>query len=428
MKNSILRSIILFWIAMSPWILYGQKSDSLALYLQEAMSNNPQLKADLNAYKSALQQLPQAGAYPDPELEIGFYIKPMSVLSGKQIANFTLMQMFPWFGTKKAASREASEMARMKYQNYRQTLNNLLFSVKSEWYALSLMQDQYHTILANLDLLSRIERLATTQYSDGSSPLSDVLRIQLEKKELTNMLDNQLAMIESAQASFNALLARDTERRVILPDTLAIEYLQPELKVLFDSIIQYNPMLEMYRAQLRAETAKGDMIRRMSYPMFGIGLQYGLVGKRKNDMYLMKDMNGMDMYMPMVKLTLPLYRNKYRAQIRQNEIDKTVTQLTLSNIENELKAELTGLGKQLDNALRSVRLYTEQYTLTLNIMQLMIQEFSVGKSSLSDLLQVERQLLDYRLKKGASISSYNTVIAQIQKLISKQANGYENAQ
>ena len=77
--------------------------DSLSHYLEQAARSNPQVNADFMLYKASLEKIPQAGAFADPELEIGFFVKPMETLMGKQIADFTLMQMFPWFGTRKAA-------------------------------------------------------------------------------------------------------------------------------------------------------------------------------------------------------------------------------------------------------------------------------------------------------------------------------------
>ena len=55
----------------------------------------------------------------------------------------------------------------------------------------------------------------------------------------------------------------------------------------------------------------------MSYPMIGIGLQYSLINKMDHPIG-MADMNGKDMVMPMVKISLPLFRRKYNAQQRES--------------------------------------------------------------------------------------------------------------
>ena len=84
---------------------------------------------------------------------------------GKQIADFTLMQMFPWFGTRKAARSEASEMARMAYEQFRDTRNNLWYEVKAQWYQLSSLNEQYHITEANIRLLYQLEQLALNRFS-----------------------------------------------------------------------------------------------------------------------------------------------------------------------------------------------------------------------------------------------------------------------
>ena len=96
MRYKRIRSIIMAGVLGMLNILfaYSQPADSLGYYLELAARNNPQINADFSLYKASLEKVSQAGAYPDPELEIGFFLKPMEILSGKQIAEINLMQMF----------------------------------------------------------------------------------------------------------------------------------------------------------------------------------------------------------------------------------------------------------------------------------------------------------------------------------------------
>ena len=146
-----------------------QPVDSLPVYLEQAARNNPQVNADFMLYKASLEKIPQAGAFSDPELEIGLFIKPMETLMGKQVADFTLMQMFPWFGTRKAARGEASEMARMAYEQFRDTRNNLWYEVKAQWYQLCNLNEQYRTMKTNIHLLRQLEQLALNRFSASSA-------------------------------------------------------------------------------------------------------------------------------------------------------------------------------------------------------------------------------------------------------------------
>ena len=467
----------------------SQQADSLAWYLETAARNNPLVNSNFALYKASLEKIPQAGAYEDPELDIGVFVKPMETLSGKQIADFTLMQMFPWFGTRKAARNEATEMSRMAYEQFREARNNLFYEVKSQWYQLCNLNEQYKNTQANLALLEQLEKLALNRYSapsanapastitpitgnavtppasNGSSmdnmggmgsgtqaapqgspagnssmqemasgpmgssmgtgsssgTMSDVLRIQIEKAELQNNLELIVSNRTAAEARFNALLNRRQDMRVAVPDSLRQLHFLIDDQAMTDSIIIANPMLSMLEAEANAYRAKAEMDKKMSYPMFGIGLQYSLVGKSNNSM-VMDNMNGMDMVMPMFKISIPIFRKKYQAQQKESRHYRQASELKYENTLNQLQSEYQTVKQQLADASRKIALYQKQQELSLSTWQLIVREFSAGTTSLTDVIQVERQLLDYRLKKSEAIAEYNTRIAGMEKLVATSIN------
>ena len=104
MKNNIKIQLILTGIALLLGVSsgYAQQADSLAFYLETAARNNPLVNSNFALYKASLEKIPQAGAYSDPELDIGFFVKPMETLGGKQIADFTLLVRHPKSGTQRS--------------------------------------------------------------------------------------------------------------------------------------------------------------------------------------------------------------------------------------------------------------------------------------------------------------------------------------
>ncbi|WP_370860254.1 TolC family protein [Parabacteroides faecis] len=464
---------------------FPEQADSLSWYLETAARNNPLINSNFALYKASLEKIPQAGAYADPELDIGLFVKPMETLSGKQIADFTLMQMFPWFGTRKAARNEATEMSRMAYEQFREARNNLFYEVKSQWYQLCNLNEQYKNTQANLLLLEQLEKLALNRYSapsanaptptaalvatvvaappvatgnsmdnmggmgntsqtatqgipagnssmqsmgagsmgasNSSGSMSDVLRIQIEKAELQNNLEILASNRIAAEARFNALLNRKQDMRIAVPDSLEQLHFLIDDQAMTDSIITANPMLSMLEAEANAYRAKAVMDKKMSYPMFGIGLQYSLVGKSNNKM-VMDDMNGMDMFMPMFKISIPIFRKKYQAQQKESQHYRRASELKYENTLNELQSEYQTVKQQLADAARKIALYKKQQELSLSTWQLIVREFSAGTTSLTDVIQVERQLLDYGLKKSEAIAEYNTMVAGLEKLVATSIN------
>lgn len=462
-------------------------ADSLGFYLEQAARNNPSVSSDFMLYKASLERIPQAGAFPDPELEVGLFFKPMETLMGKQVADFTLMQMFPWFGSRKAARSEAAEMSRMAYEKFRDSRNTLWYEVKAQWYQLSNLNEQYKTTQANIALLRHLEQLALNRFSAppvqggtggvatpaavpaaGSKPeaagngmggmsgmgsaapsaggalssagslpasgggmsgmgggsmgtatggMSDVLRVQMERAELEAELENLSSARVTAEARFNALLNRPADMSVAVPDSLELRVFRMDGQALTDSIFSRNPMLTMIEAEAEAYRAKEKMDRRMSYPMIGVGLQYSLLNKMAHPVG-MADMNGKDMVMPMVKISLPVFRRKYNAQRQESLSNRRASELKRDDMQNLLQAEYAGVRQQLEDAGRKVDLYSRQYALSLSAWQLIVREFSAGRQSLTDVIQVERQMLDYKLRKSEAIAAYNTGVAAMEKLVS----------
>ena len=472
---------------MGPNPVMSQTPDSLNHYLEVAAKNNPGLNADFLAYKASLEKVPQAGAWPDPKLDIGFFLKPMDLVGGRQIADFTLMQMFPWFGTKKAAQTEATHMAKMAYAQFTETRDNLYLEVYTQWYVLSTLVEQLRNNRDNLQLLKQLEELALRKVSSpfsGSSSgytvpapspatkssvttsaggsmagmgsmggaaassgtsstsgmssgmgssggsmssgmgstapgMSDVLRVQLEMVEIENNIESILSEIAAEKAKFNALLNRPVDREVILPDSIVKVPFFFDEGVTMDEIENQNPMLDMLAEEELAYRAKGEMEQKMSYPMFGIGLQYMLIGESATapmDQGMEPEMTGMDMIMPMVSITLPIYRNKYKAEQRESRFLWQSAREKYNNTLNMLQSDLFKLKQQLDDAERKIALYQKQEQLARTTYQLVVQEYVSAKSDLTNVIQVQRQLLDYQLRTAEAIAEYNTRVASIRKL------------
>ena len=423
-------ALLVVLVLMGAHPVGAQTPDSLDHYLEMAAKNNPGLNADFLAYKASLEKVPQAGAWPDPQLDIGFFLKPMDIVGGRQIADFTLMQMFPWFGTKKVAQTEATHMAKMAYARFTETRDNLYLEVYTQWYILSTLVQQLHNNRDNLQLLKQLEELALRKVSSSSSgmssgmgstapSMSDVLRVQLEMAEIENNIESILSEIAAEKAKFNALLNRPADREVILPDSIAKVPFYFDEGVAMSEIENRNPMLDMLVEEEQAYRAKGEMDQKMSYPMFGIGLQYMLIGESATaqmEQGMEPEMTGMDMIMPMVSISIPLFRNKYKAQQRESRFLWQSAREKYDNTLNMLQSDLFRLKHQLDDAERKITLYRKQEQLARTTYQLVLQEFVSAKSDLTNVIQVQRQLLDYQLREAEAIAEYNTRVASIRKL------------
>lgn len=455
-------------------------SQSLDEYLKVAAENNPELKAYFNEYLASLEKVPQVGALPDPELTMGFFFQPMERFMGNQQADIQLMQMFPWFGMLKTQKDEASKMALAQYEVFQDAKYRLFYQVKNTWYQLYRLEEEIRITEENLEILKQYERLALIRFQSadigtgsgpsnmqqatsmnsgsstssassmggmsggmtsgtsgkssskggssmgtsssmngGGSGMSDVLRVRIQIKEL----ENTLALLEDSRlpikAEFNQLLNRDINEVVSIADSLSGSVVSWERQALLDSIMQNNPMLKMLDAEEEAYEAQKKMARLEGRPMLGAGVNYIPFSPRtENGM----PMGGNDMVMPMLRLTIPIYRKKYNALQKEAELKQLAVQQRRENTVNQLTTRWSTALRDLDDATRRTKLYREQTDLAGQTLNLLMTSYATDGRDFEEVLRVQQQLLDYQLKLITSIVDQHVTIAMLENLAATELN------
>ncbi len=477
METTAYKKTLITIFAVGSWIVASsqQYPDSLLRYLEIAAKNNPGVLQKLTEYQAALQKIPQVGSLSDPQLSLGVFLKPMELVSGNQVADIRLMQMFPWFGVLKYAKDEMSLMANAKFELFRDAKLQVFYDVQRTWYELYKIQKDISISEKNVEILKIIERLALVRFksapsessgttssnaaipsastqvtstgssgmqtmgsgqgnagsagsnqtsssmqtssmgsSSGSSGLADIYRIQIEAGDLENNIAFLKNQRNTIMAQFNTYLNRLVGSPVFTYENIAVDSLKLSLIAVSDSMLANNPMLGMLDYEKQSIEARKKMVTRMGYPMVGLGLNYSLISKSEMST---SPMNGKDMIMPMVTVTLPIYRKKYNAMINEAELLKTATSQNYQATSNSLQAEYYQAVQLYQDAQRRVKLYDNQYQLASKSLELMLKNFSTSSAGLTDVLRISQQTLDYELNQVEAVADFNTAIAWLKRLM-----------
>lgn len=414
----ILIALILSGIASSE-IRSQHLPDSLAVYLEIAARKNPGVQKARFEYQAALQKVPQAGSLPDPELSAGVFLKPMELMSGNQVADFQLMQMFPWFGVLRNAKDEMSLMANAKYELFRDAKAQVGYDVQKAWYELFKVREGIRISERNIEILKTIERLSLVKYKSAGSGLADLYRIQIEILGLEDNIASLKNQERTSVARFNSILDRDPALPVYV-DTIAGNYSVGFAETMdLDSLVADNPMLKMISYENQSLEARKKMISGMSYPMVGIGINYSLINKSPMSE---SAMNGSDMVMPMVTVTIPVYRKKYNAMKSETDLLRSSSGQSYRATANSLKVELFSAMLDYQDTSRRVKLYEGQRSLASRSLDLMLKDFSSSASSLTDVLRLRQQIYEYELNLIEANADLNIASAWITRLMASSTN------
>lgn len=153
--------------------------------------------------------------------------------------------------------------------------------------------------------------------------------------------------------------------------------------------------------------------------MVGLGLNYSLINK--NEMST-SAMNGKDMVMPMVLVTLPIYRKKYKAMQSEVMLQTKATEQGIKAAANSLQTSYYEAVQNYEDAKRRITLYSRQFQLSDQSLNITMRNFSVSGSGLPEVLRLRQQTLGYELKQVEAVADYNTAIARLKQLMAN--SGY----
>lgn len=388
-------------------------AQTLDEYLVIAAENNPGLKARFSEYEAALQKVNQVGSLPDPKLDFGYFISPIETRNGPQQAKIGVMQMFPWLGTLSAKEEVMANMAKAKYELFEGAKKELYYQVKELWYELYDIDQSIVIVNENLVILQSFESLATQKFETGSKRgMVDVLRIQMEIAELENKLLLLKDMLLVKKIAFNNMLNRDVSLSVELPKEQAVLAIYETKKQLNDSIKNGNNSLKSMAMKQQAFQSSEVAAKKMGLPMIGVGLNYFMIGK--SDMVVPN--SGRDALMPMVSLSIPIYRKRYNAQIKEAQLNGQAVAQKIENKQNMLNTMLEMSWVKYDDAQRRIDLYNNQNIKAKQALEIIVNSYANSGKDFEEILRIQRMMLKYDLEIIKAIKDNNIAISKIESL------------
>ncbi len=383
-------------------------------YLEEAGENNPGLQAAYREYYAALEKVPQAGSLPDPKVSFGYFISPVETRLGPQQFKVSLSQMFPWFGTLEAQKKAFAEKAQIQYQQFVNRRNELYRDVKIRWYELYKAHKALEITKENLDVLHSLKQITVNNYETGKTKMTDILRLDVNIREQENRLKDLEQKYVTTQAEFNLLLNKNEEAAIEVPSELSLDSFN---LVSYRDSIRNHPELSALMHKEKSLQHQYETAVKKGYPGISLALDYAVIGER-TDMQV--NNNGQDVIMPMIGISIPIYRKKYNAMKKEKELQLQAVQYGRQNRLNMLFSQYKNAEEKYMDAMRKVELYKQQTNETQRIYNLLKTSYSADGENFYELLKTRLMVLEYELKMEIAKADQNIAVAKLEYLTNKK--------
>ena len=377
------------------------------------VERNPAVEAARNAYEVARAQARQAGALPDPELELEFEEVPeLGSLSeyGERTIELSQRVEFPlkWWH-RLQAGRQHAEATRLAV--FEMTKLDITLQAKQAYDRITLQKSLLQHAQQDLDLAQNILRQADIRFEAGDVPQLDVMRASVEVGRATNRLTAAKNDLSVAKTSLNALLARPLQTPFALADSLVYRPVETHLDQLTAAALKQRPDLAGTELQLKALQSQQAAATAAYWPDLNVGLgrqQRHEGGGHEENSWKVR-----------FGIEIPLWafsRQRGERAEAKAEVAKVVAERDVVRYQVLLETEQAYL--DLNTAEEQVALFQDQILPEAErAFEVAGRSYDEGKLTYLELLEAQRTWIETQIEYAQVLFKYRAATAALERAI-----------
>lgn len=387
--------------------------------IEEALQNNPRVLRAFSDYQASRHRVPQATSLPDPTVSFTQFARSIETRVGSQQRMVGISQTIPGLGKRTAGGQLASKVAGISDRLYDGVRSDVVLRVKQAYYDLGFLDRALAANRLYEELLDHFEEIARRRYAEGVGLQRDGLRLQAEitrALQQGHQLRSQRVRLEAILNALRDAPADTPIAEVSLADLPQLElevqslleigrHERPEIRAAFLSIEEAEKMLHLARIRHR--------------PDFNVGLTWGNIrayGVRMADLPVPGD--GKDSYGVSVGLTLPVFRGKYDAGVREAAERLNAARFAYRESATAMESDVRSIAFRIETIGSQLRLH--ERTLVPQVEQAFestLDAYSNGAAEVTGLLEIQRLLLDVQLGAARLRADYLKAAADLERVI-----------
>jgi outer membrane protein TolC len=384
--------------------------------IEEALENNPQVKASQNEWQASLEQISQAKGYPDPMLSFAHFGQSIETRLGPQRNKISLSQKIPFFGKLSLKKNIAQENSSIFEVQHARVSADLILRVKEAYYSLYWFEKALELRNREKEVLGRLAKSAQKKYETGLASQQDVLKAHLEISRLSEKILALQQGKKAVETRLNALLNRPTESTYGHVGDVGERHLTLGLSELYE--MAKVERLELKQAQhfiLKSEKSI-ELAKKNNWPDFTLKFEYFDIGAGSTS----HPEDGRNAWLGAIGISIPLWRGKYRAAEAEAAIRLTANQKRFEDLKNDTSARVNELYQEIKTYEDQLALYKHslipQAEQTFKASEI---GYLSGKVDFLDLLESERMILQIKTGYFKNLSDSRKSLARLERIVGK---------
>ena len=407
----------------------AQADGSLEGYVQVALARHPKLQAEHAQWRAQLQSAQAAYAWPEPTISYGLMLSQgdWSTL-GLRAQQVSVGQALPWF-ERPGLSRQAG-LAAARAQQHRHSAALLLMraEIAQSYWGIWRLQGQRQWLERQLVTLEAVARAVAGRVEAGRASQAQLLQVQLQQTRQRDALARLDAQLEQAVEALRESLgvvdaqvalpvqpaASPAARQVDEAEEVLIQaaVAHPELLILQSLIEQRQREVALARTQRLP-----DMMFSLSYMQEDAAVMAGL--QPPSGGHGQAEPMG-PMLMGMVGLKIPIWWDRYQAQIDAAQAREAADRARLEAARAQAAAEVRRLLVALREDARAVRVIERALMPQAEgALEAALSAFESQNGGFAEVSLAQRELLQLGLERVSVLGRMEQTLAQLERRVGR---------
>ena len=388
-----------------------------AFYVNLALDRNPSVLAARRDVAAIRETIPQVTSLEDPMLTDTF--RPIAghnpqTASGRMPNSLTLSQDVPWPTKLNVRGEVAEQEAKMAMQRLAAEELTVAEQVRLAYYDLYFYQQAVEITRENEAVLETLAGLAEIRYRTGGSQ-QDVLGVQIEQDRLRDQLIEYETRLKQTQADLAALMHCSPEAEPLVAKTLDLPPVPETLDPLVELAARCRPELRERLHAISRDQRERELARLEYYPDMTVGTGWHLITESDA---ISPMANGKDNFGFTLGVSLPIYRDRLRAGVREAEHRVVESARRYDAALDETFRKIRRLVLAADAAKRQLALYRDRIVpRTEQALEVSIADYPAGRTDIQQVINNYTELLAFRIQIAGFERDLGQALASLDRVV-----------
>lgn len=390
-------------------------AESMKLSLQGALDlayqQNPKVAAARHQVTAAQGRWTQAGAYPNPEIEVSAPEISQAVGGGSTVGDDSISfgQEIDLTGKVPRRARVAKAEYEEISQRLRQVWTEAAFEVTRAYNNLLLSTQRVGVAREALELTRNLLDQVQLRYSAGEALRNELLRARIEVAKAENGVLQADKQVELDTAALNVLLGREAQASLTLTDELTYEPQDLDQETLLAQALKQRPDLKAADAAIRAQK---EQVQLALHSVFD-NPTVSAIGTRTRGESGTEQVFGLG-----VRVPLPLW-NQNRGAIREAKAELDRRQVERDALVRQVGLEVIGAITETRLAQRQVTVWKTGVEQANELLRLATQQYREGEINFITYLEHLGTIREAKLVYVEALANYRTQLAFVNQAVAK---------